>query len=67
MTGSIDLNPNYLTMVEDILAALVPGCEVRAFGSRAAWTAKDHSDLDLAVVSEEPLQRAHLRTAAGNL
>ena len=55
MTGSIDLNPNYLATVERILAEHVPDCEVRAFGSRANWTAKDYSDLDLAVVGEGPL------------
>ena len=33
----------------------MPECEVRAFGSRVTWTAKDYSDLDLAVVGEGPL------------
>ena len=51
----IDLRPDHLHTVERILAEHVPGCEVRAFGSRAAWTAKDYSDLDLAVVGEGPL------------
>ena len=52
MTNFIDLNPNYLAIVERILAEHVPECEVRAFGSRANWTAKDYSDLDLAVVGD---------------
>ena len=26
-----------------------------AFGSRATWTAKDYSDLDLAIMGDEPL------------
>ena len=51
----IDLNPNYLATVERILVEHVPECEVRAFGSRATWTAKDYSDLDLAVVGAGPL------------
>ena len=55
MTGSVDLNPNHLGKVKAILAEHVPECEVRAFGSRATWTAKDYSDLDLAVVGEGPL------------
>ena len=59
MTGSVDLNPNHLGTVKAILAEHVPECEVRAFGSRATWTAKDYSDLDLAVVGEGPL---HWRT-----
>ena len=51
----IDLNPSYLAIVERILAEHVPECEVRAFGSRASWTAKDYSDLDLAIVGVGPL------------
>ena len=53
----IDLSPAHLAIVERILAEHVPGCEVRAFGSRATWNAKDYSDLDLAVVGEGPLPR----------
>ena len=53
----IDLSPAHLSIVERILAEHVPECEVRAFGSRATWNAKDYSDLDLAVVGEEPLPR----------
>ncbi len=56
----IDLAPRHLETVKGILAAHVPGCEVRAFGSRASWTAKDYSDLDLAIVGEEPLDRETL-------
>ena len=55
MTGSVDLRPDYEEAVKRILAEYVPECEVRAFGSRAAWTAKDYSDLDLAVGGEGPL------------
>ena len=53
---SIDLNPNHLATVKAILAEHVAECEVRAFGSRATWTAKDYSDLDLAVVGEGPME-----------
>ena len=56
----IDLNPNHLATVERILTKHVPECEVRTFGSRATWTAKDYSDLDLAVVGEGPLDRRTL-------
>ena len=51
----IDLRPDHLDTVQRILAEHVPECEVWAFGSRAAWTAKDYSDLDLAVVGAGPL------------
>ena len=60
MDASVDLRPDHLATVEAILAEHVPGCEVRAYGSRAAWTAKDHSDLDLAVVGKGPLNRGTL-------
>ena len=53
MTGAVDLNPNYLTIVLHTLAKHVPECEVRAFGSRVTWTAKDYSDFDLAIVGQE--------------
>ena len=51
----IDLNPRHLATVERILAEHAPGLEVRAFGSRATWTARDFSDLDLAIVGESRL------------
>ena len=51
----IDIRPDHLETVKRILAAHVPECEVRAFGSRVNWTAKDYSDLDLAVVGKERL------------
>ena len=57
----IDLTPKHLQTIQRILAEYVPECEVRAFGSRAKWTAKDYSDLDLAVVGNEPLSLRHLR------
>ena len=51
----IDLKPHHLDEVRQILADHVPDCEVRAFGSRAKWTAREYSDLDLAVVGDGPL------------
>ena len=42
-------------MVRDILKKHVPQYAVWAFGSRARRTAKPHSDLDLCVVSDKPL------------
>jgi type I restriction enzyme S subunit len=51
----IDLRPDHLEIVRDLLRQYVPGCEVRAFGSRFKWTAKQASDLDLAVVGTNRL------------
>jgi type I restriction enzyme S subunit len=51
----IDISADDLKTVQEILAAHVPDCEVWAFGSRATWTAKESSDLDIAVIAEAPL------------
>lgn len=59
---SIDLRPENLSVVKAILFKHVPECEVVAFGSRATWTAKDYSDLDLAILGDSPLSGR--RTAA---
>lgn len=51
----IDLNPHDLDIVRAILMKFVPDREVWAFGSRVKWTAKPFSDLDLAIVGDQPL------------
>ena len=50
----IDLNPKYLKTIQAILATHIPEYEVRVFGSRVKWTAKEYSDLDLAIVGSKP-------------
>lgn len=65
----IDANPTDLKTVRKILDAHVPEIEVRAFGSRVSWTARETSDLDLALMTDEPLdtlQMALLREAFTN-
>ncbi len=51
----LDVRPDHLKMVQDILQRFVPDREVWAFGSRAKWLAKEYSDLDLCVLGETPL------------
>lgn len=51
----LDLNAHDWEEIKRIMKALVPGYDVWAFGSRAKRTAKPYSDLDLVVVSEQPL------------
>ena len=51
----IDIRPDHWVIVRDILQKHVPQCEVWAFGSRAKWSAKEYSDLDLAVITDKPL------------
>jgi predicted nucleotidyltransferase len=51
----LDLAPEQLAEVRRILQLHVPGRKVRAFGSRVLGTARPFSDLDLAVMGDEPL------------
>jgi uncharacterized protein len=57
----IDLAPQHIETVKRILAEHVPDCEVRVFGSRVGLTAKDYSDLDLAVVGAQSLDTDVMR------
>lgn len=54
-TPKIDIRPDHWEMVRGILQKHVPHHEVWVFGSRATWTAKEFSDLDLAVIGDQPL------------
>jgi predicted nucleotidyltransferase len=51
----IHLKPEQLRIVQEILADHVPEFEVLAFGSRVTGREKEHSDLDLAVLTTTPL------------
>lgn len=52
---NIDLSPHDWEEVKRVLRACVPDYEVWAFGSRAKWAAKPYSDLDLVIITEQPL------------
>ena len=61
MKHPIDLRPDHAKIVHEIIARHLPaGVYVRVFGSRAKWTAKPHSDLDLVLKGKEPLPRSVL-------
>lgn len=51
----IDLPARDLETVKKILNRHIPQYEVRVFGSRVNNTAKKFSDLDLAIMTQEPL------------
>ena len=51
----LDIRPDHLKIVQDILQKCVPEREVWAFGSRAKWRAKEYSDLDLCILGKTPL------------
>jgi type I restriction enzyme S subunit len=66
VTGQIDITPEERAIVLRILNEIVPDREVRAFGSRVTGKAKPFSDLDLAIMGDEPLPlktRARLEEA----
>ena len=54
----IDISPENWRIVRDILQRYVPDREIWAFGSRAKWTAKEFSDLDIAIIGDKPLSIA---------
>ena len=56
----IDITPSNLETVRCILREHTPGLEVRAFGSRVSWTAREISDLDIALLTDEPLSTARM-------
>lgn len=50
MNGPVDISPDHLKVVEEILHKnLPPGVAVWVFGSRVSWATSDSSDLDLAL------------------
>lgn len=60
-TPHIDIRSDHWEIVRSILQKHVPQYEVWAFGSRARCAAKPYSDLDLAVITDQPLP---LKTSA---
>ena len=56
----IELSDRHLQIVTEILKQHLPDCTVLAFGSRVQNKAKKYSDLDLAVVGSERLDRRRL-------
>jgi len=57
---AIDISPECWQIVSDLVQRFLPEHQIWAFGSRATWTAKPFSDLDLVVVGDEPLNLAQI-------
>lgn len=54
----ITMRPEHWRIVRDILRRHVPQFDVWAFGSRATGAAKPYSDLDLVIITDQPLPLA---------
>ena len=55
---SINLSEAELAIVREILTRLIPDREVRVFGSRVTGRTKKFSDLDLAIMGQDPVPPA---------
>lgn len=53
--SALTITNEELAIVKQILQTHIPNLEVWAFGSRVKGNAKPYSDLDLAVITGEPL------------
>lgn len=52
---SLDVRPDHLEIVQNVLFTHVADRDVWAFGSRVNGKAKETSDLDLAIIGDSPL------------
>jgi uncharacterized protein len=55
MTPHLELSANELLLVQEILRRHLPDREILVFGSRATQKAKPFSDLDLAILGNQPV------------
>ena len=58
VTVALDLTPRQLDTVRALLARCLPGTGAWVYGSRARWTSRPDSDLDLVVFAEPGQARA---------
>lgn len=56
----IDIRKGHWEIIRSTLEKYVPQYEIWAFGSRAKWSAKEFSDLDIAIISDKPISIAIL-------
>ena len=52
----VDVAPEHLARLREILAACVPAAAVHLFGSRTTGAARPYSDLDLAIDAGGPIE-----------
>ena len=63
----IDIEPEHLQMVAEILRRHLPHAEVWAYGSRVSGHSWEYSDLDLVVVGETALNGREMQNARDDM
>ena len=63
----IDIAPQHLQMVTEILRRHLPHAEVWAYGSRVSGQSWEYSDLDLVVVGETALNGREMQDARDDM
>lgn len=65
MTASIDITPQQRKIIFDLLECYLPNTTAWVYGSRAKWTSRPYSDLDMVVFAtpEQNMQVSDLREA----
>lgn len=56
----LDVRSDHLGIIQNILNSYIPNTRVVAFGSRVNGAAKKHSDLDLCIMTDQPLSLGKL-------
>lgn len=56
----LQVNPDHLTFIQKILSASLPHSKFWLFGSRIQGTARQYSDLDIALVAQQPIPLSQL-------
>ena len=54
-TASLNITADEFAIINKYLQKYVPNREVWAFGSRVTGKARKYSDLDLAIIGDEPI------------
>lgn len=59
----IDLQPEHLEIIKQILRQHFPAADIRVFGSRVNGTARPFSDIDLAIITNQKITFDSMRLA----
>ena len=63
----VDMSPEHLKWVSDVLARHLPDCEVWAYGSRVSGRSWRYSDLDLVAMGNQPINATVMENVQDDL